>query len=108
MIRSKSKTMFADRTKSGNLNFHPAFAGKHTGPLDLNARGNVELQILVDTSSVEVFGNRGETVITDLVFPGRSSNGVELFAEGGTCRIESCKVYRLGSVWLQQSLTYRP
>lgn len=100
---TKTGSMYVDRTKSGNVSFHPAFAGKHVGPLECNAQGNIKLQILVDASSVEVFGNSGETVITDLVFPDPNSNGVELFAEGGTCRIVSCKIYELKSVWQQQS-----
>ncbi len=99
---TKSGSMYVDRTKSGNVSFHPAFAGKHAGPLEPNAQGNIRLQILVDASSVEVFGNSGETVITDLVFPDPSSNGLELFSEGGTCRIVSCKIYGLKSVWPQQ------
>lgn len=100
---TKAGSMYVDRTKSGNVSFHPAFAGKHVGPLERNAQGNIKLQILVDASSVEVFGNSGETVITDLVFPDPNSDGVELFAEGGTCRIVSCKIYELKSVWQQQS-----
>lgn len=98
---ARKGAMYVDRTKSGNVSFHPAFAGKHVGPLGRNPQGTIKLQILVDASSVEVFGNSGETVITDLVFPDPNSNGVELFAEGGTCRIVSCKIYELKSVWQQ-------
>lgn len=90
---TKSRSMFVDRTKSGNVAFHPAFSGWHAGPLEPNDQGNIRLQIFVDACSVEVFGNSGETVITDLVFPDPSSNGVELFAAGGTCRIVSCQIH---------------
>ena len=91
--------MFVDRTKSGNVTFHPAFAGRHSGPLDLNSEGNIRLRILVDACSVEVFGNSGETVITDLVFPDSNSNKVELYAEGGTCRVVSFQIHALKYVW---------
>ena len=94
-----SRTMFVDRTKSGNVTFHPAFAGRHSGPLDLNSDGNIQLRILVDACSVEVFGNSGETVITDLVFPDSNSNEVELYSEGGTCRVVTCQIHALKSVW---------
>jgi fructan beta-fructosidase len=96
---TKTKTLFLDRTKSGNVSFHPAFAGRHSGPLEPNADGNIHLRILVDACSVEVFGNSGETVITDLVFPDPSSNQIELFASGGTCQVKSCEVHTLKSVW---------
>ena len=96
---TKSRTVFVDRTKSGNVSFHPAFSGRHEGPLEPNAQGNIRLQIFVDACSVEVFGNSGETVITDLVFPDPNSNGVELFATGGACRVVSCQIHAMKSVW---------
>jgi fructan beta-fructosidase len=99
---TKSRSMFVDRTKSGNVAFHPAFSGRHAGPLEPNDQGNIRLQIFVDACSVEVFGNSGETVITDLVFPDPSSKGVEVFAAGGTCRIVSCQIHTIKSVWPAQ------
>jgi len=47
----------------------------------------------VDASSVEVFGNNGECVITDLVFPKSTSDQVEVFAKGGECELLSLKVW---------------
>jgi fructan beta-fructosidase len=38
-------------------------------------------------------------VITDQVFPGADSDGVELFAEGGRARLDSLKVRHLRSSW---------
>jgi fructan beta-fructosidase len=99
---TKSRSVFVDRTKSGNVSFHPAFSGRHVGPLELNDQGNIRLQIFVDACSVEVFGNGGESVITDLVFPDPNSNVVELFAAGGTCHIVSCQIHKLKSVWPKQ------
>ena len=96
---TKSRSVFVDRTKSGNVSFHPAFSGRHAGPLELNDQGNIRLQIFVDACSVEVFGNGGESVITDLVFPDPNSNVVELFAAGGTCHIVSCQIHTMKSVW---------
>ena len=98
----KSRSVFVDRTKSGNVSFHPAFSGRHAGPLELNDQGNIRLQIFVDACSVEVFGNGGESVITDLVFPDPNSNVVELFAAGGTCHIVNCQIHTLKSVWPKQ------
>lgn len=96
---AKAKTVSVDRTKSGNGGFHKAFAGRHAGPLSPENDGRVRLRILVDSCSVEVFGNRGETVVTDLVFPKATSDRLELFALGGEARVTSCRVYPLKSVW---------
>jgi len=57
----------------------------------------------VDCSSVEVFGNQGETVLTNLVYPKPDSDGVELFASGGTARVVSCVAWPLRSIWTRQA-----
>ncbi|WP_416984982.1 GH32 C-terminal domain-containing protein [Streptomyces sp. T028] len=64
------------------------------GPLD-----QVKLRILVDWSSVEVFGGNGEAMITDQIFPGPSSTGVEVFTEGGTATLDHMEARQLKSVW---------
>lgn len=98
----KSKHLCVDRTRSGNVAFHSAFAGRHSGPLSLDADGRIHLTVLVDASSVEVFGGHGETVITDLVFPSPESRGIELFATGGKCRVVSCDVETVSSIWFDE------
>lgn len=95
----KSRALYVDRTKSGNVSFHRAFPGRHPGPLTPDAKGRIRMRVLVDSCSVEVFGNDGETVITDLVFPDEDAVQAELFARGGKCRITQGKVYKLNSVW---------
>ena len=93
----KSQSMFVDRTRSGNVDFHKAFSGRHKGPLSVDANGHIHLHLFVDASSVEVFGNEGETVVTDLVFPNSGSTGLEVFSSNGACRLVDCAVYRLKS-----------
>ncbi|MDZ4780927.1 MAG: GH32 C-terminal domain-containing protein, partial [Planctomycetia bacterium] len=96
---AKNESLFVDRTKSGNVTFHRAFAGRHAGPLKPDENGLVRMTIYVDASSVEVFGNHGETVITDLVFASSKSNRLELYAEGGKVEIVKCYVRKLKSIW---------
>lgn len=86
--------LFVDRTNSGKTDFHPAFAGRHAGPLPA-VDGEVAMHIFVDTSSVEVFGGGGETNITDRIFPGPASTGVSLFSKGGTSKLKSLKAWKL-------------
>lgn len=87
-----------DRTNSGESDFHPAFAGKHGGPLR-ESNGAIELHVFVDTSSIEVFGNDGETVITERIFPAPGSQGVEMFATGGEATLRSLTAWKLSSAW---------
>lgn len=87
-----------DRTASGDVAFHPGFPGEHAAPLPMTD-GRVRLRILVDASSVEVFGGAGETVITDAIFPAPESDGVQLYAKNGTARVVSMDVWRMRSAW---------
>jgi levanase/fructan beta-fructosidase len=43
----------------------------------------VHLRVLVDTCSIEVFGGQGEVVISNLIFPDVSADGVALEVAGG-------------------------
>ncbi|MBI3866264.1 MAG: glycoside hydrolase family 32 protein [Planctomycetia bacterium] len=95
---TRASELFVDRGKSGIVDFHKSFAGRHAGPLTVENR-RVRLHIVVDRSSVEVFGNQGETAITDLVFPDAGSDGVEFYAREGDARLISCDIWPLASVW---------
>ena len=86
--------LFVDRTRSGQTDFHPAFAGCHQMPLSAR-EGRVRLHLFVDRCSVEVFGNAGEAVITDLIFPDPSSLGLKIFAVGGDINLVSLAVYSI-------------
>lgn len=50
--------------------------------------GLLQLQILVDTASIEVFVDDGRVVLTNQFFPGSESASVEPFAEGGVSLAE--------------------
>ncbi|MEU0586767.1 GH32 C-terminal domain-containing protein [Streptomyces sp. NPDC006132] len=93
-----SQELYVDRSRSGAGDFSSTFPGVQTAPLKAE-NGKVRLRILVDWSSVEVFGGRGESVITDQIFPDPSSTGVEVFAEGGTATLDNLRAWRLKSIW---------
>jgi len=89
---------YVDRTNSGNVTLHPSFPGRHTAPVHAPG-GRVKLHLLVDRSSVELFANDGEGVITDLIFPDSESQGLRLYERGGKARIVSLKIWKLASIW---------
>ena len=89
---------FVDRTRSGQVDFHPKFSGVHDAPLPVRD-GKAKLHVFVDACSVEVFVNDGELVFTDLVFPSPASRGVEFFASAGGAKIGSADVWTLKSSW---------
>ena len=89
-----SGEVFVDRTKSGNVDFHPDFSGKHGGAVTLQD-GMVELRIITDDCSVEVFADGGAVCITDLIFPSASADGIEFYAKSGKPQIVAAEIYPL-------------
>lgn len=92
------ESLFVDRRNSGQTDFSSSFPGVSTGPVE--ADGNrVRLHILVDRSTLELFSNKGQTVISDLIFPSIESDGIAFFSSGGTAEIEHLSFYPLSSIW---------
>ena len=87
-----------DRTRSGVTGFAPGFPGEHRGPLGLR-NGRIRLQVLCDASSVEVFANDGEIVLTDLVFPHERRLRFEVFGDSPDLGLASVEVWSIESVW---------
>ncbi len=81
-IALSSSEIYVDRSKSGFVDFHDDFPGRHRAPFLPEAL--VRLHIFVDRSSLEVFVNDGRIVFTEIIFPGERSHGIELFSIGGS------------------------
>jgi levanase/fructan beta-fructosidase len=81
-----------DRTASGDTSYDAAAGGVHSAPLQPDAFGVVRIRVLVDTCSVEVFGGKGEVVISDLIFPDETSDGLALQVSGGSALLQSVVV----------------
>lgn len=90
--------LFVDRGHSGDVGFSAAFNDRNSAPLALD-NGHVTLHILVDASSVEVFGDDGRVVLTEQILPDASSTGVSAFATGGAATVDSVQVWQLKSIW---------
>jgi levanbiose-producing levanase len=95
-------TVTVDRGASGREDFTRYFAGTSadnaSAPWSTSVVGSerrVKLRVLVDSSSVEVFGGDGTASISSLVFPDHSSTGLSFTASGGTARLVSVKVHQL-------------
>jgi fructan beta-fructosidase len=62
-------------------------------------RGTIRLEILVDRTSVEIFGNDGRIYMPLGSIPADENKSLELRARGGDARIQSLDVYPLRSAW---------
>ena len=90
--------VYIDRTKSGDVSFDGDFPGVQRAPLAA-VNGTVTLHILVDWSSVEVFAQDGQIVLTDQIFPDAASDGLAVYANGGSATLQSLHVNQMQSAW---------
>jgi fructan beta-fructosidase len=95
-IIPSSNMLFVDRTKSGDVSFSKDFPGRYSTTLQNTKR--VKLHIFVDRSSVEVFANNGEKIMTDRIYPSTDSMGIELYSTGGG-KVVSLTIWPLASIW---------
>jgi levanbiose-producing levanase len=89
-----AQTLTLDRSASGETRFSDKFSKMHIARLPL-VDGKLQMNIVVDRSSVEVFAQHGRVVITDLVFPSCSDDRVAVFAQGGTATFDTIEVTNL-------------
>jgi fructan beta-fructosidase len=88
---------FIDRTKSGKTDFQKDFAGKHVAPrFATNDIMNVSL--IFDVSSVELFADDGLSVMTEIFFPSSIYNQIHIQSPG-EITIKKLEYIVLHSIW---------
>lgn len=87
-------TLSFDRRESGIVDFSQDFPAMTVAPTFENNK-KVSLRIFIDKSSMEVFGNDGKFVMTNLVFPNTPYSSISISAEGGNAKIENLKIYSI-------------
>lgn len=93
----ESNNYYIDRTKSGKTDFQQDFAAKHTAPR-LTDKGVINLSLIIDASSVELFGDDGLTVMTEIFFPDKPYNYIQLQSPG-TIAVKKMEYVSLKSIW---------
>jgi fructan beta-fructosidase len=73
----QENAFYIDRTRSGKVDFEKGFAARHTAPR-LSQTRNLDLTLIVDNASVELFADGGLTVMTSIFFPNAPFNGLRL------------------------------
>ncbi|SHR25143.1 Levanase precursor [Mycobacteroides abscessus subsp. abscessus] len=83
-----------NRTQSGETDFHKDFPSIQHTILTVND-GILQVKLLVDRSSVEVFAEEGTAVFTNQIFPSETSKKIELYAKDGEVSLRSLSFYPL-------------
>ncbi len=94
----QSEILSADRTHSGESDFSASFPAVQEAPLKMKNR-LIRLQLLLDSSSIELFGNDGECAITGLIFPQPEESVLRVASRGGRVHVKSLELHELSSIW---------
>jgi len=88
------KTLSFDRRSSGLTGFSDGFPSITKAPT-FETDGKISLRIFIDRSSIELFGNGGRFVMTNLVFPEEPYSTLSVASHGGNARMADLKIYSL-------------
>jgi len=93
--------VFVDRTHSGKTDWSPEFMGRVSAPLKHAQAYSISFEIVVDSNSIEVFAEDGETVLTSLIYPAPTSQGLAFYSSAtppGTApaRVQAIELTPLG------------
>lgn len=87
-------TLSFDRRESGIVDFSQDFPAVTVSPT-FEDKGRISLRIFIDKSSMEVFGNNGQFVMTNLVFPEKPYTTLSISSADGNARLENLKIYSI-------------
>ena len=87
------KQFVMDRSASGVVGFSRDFPAVTVAPV--RNTDQIHLRLFIDRSSVEAFGEEGEYVMTNLVFPAEPYNRMVFSSDKGSYIVKSMNVYRL-------------
>ncbi|MTT33331.1 hypothetical protein GMB86_15135 [Terrilactibacillus sp. BCM23-1] len=94
----KTQTAYIDRTKDGEN------ISRNSTKVKLDSdQKKIKLTVYVDSSSIEVFINDGEKVLTQVMYPNpdqpSDSNGLSYFVSNGEVKMKHASVTKLNSIW---------
>jgi fructan beta-fructosidase len=93
----KQNRYFIDRTKAGKADFHKEFAARHTAPRFATA-DKMDMILIIDVSSVEMFADEGISVMTEIFFPAKPYNKIRIQSPEKVT-IKNLAYSNLKSIW---------
>jgi len=91
----KLNQYFIDRSKSGKTTFEKGFAARHTAPR-FTSKSNINISLILDVSSVELFADDGLTTMTEIFFPNKPYSKI-LLQQAGKAVIKKLEYIKLRS-----------
>jgi fructan beta-fructosidase len=88
---------FIDRTRSGKVSFEKGFAKKHIASRFANTNA-MNLTLIIDNASVELFADNGLTVMTSIFFPNTPFENISLQSKNNF-KIKTLQFEKLKSIY---------
>jgi fructan beta-fructosidase len=88
---------YIDRANSGKTSFEKGFAGRHVAPR-LSTSDSMNMSLIIDQSSIELFADNGLSVMTDVFFPNKVFTDIR-FETPDNFQIKSLRYNNLKSIW---------
>ena len=88
--------VYVDRSRSGNAGIRPDKVRQTIG-LTGRGAGPIQLEVILDKSSLEVFVNHGEAVLTTYIYPSEGADLISVFSSGGASEVESLETWNLSN-----------
>lgn len=96
----EEKEFFLDRTNSGKIDFQEDFASVQQMPVPNLPDSEYEVRILMDHSSIEVFINKGQYVMTAQLFPNEPYNTLTIENLGDDeILLKDFELSKVGRIW---------
>lgn len=92
---------FIDRTKSGITDFSPDFPGVHYSSIT-GLDGALDMHIIVDAASVELFALNGRIAMTDIFFSKEKLDKMKIVSSDGNLILNNATVYKLNNTVISQ------
>lgn len=92
-------SILLDRSKSGPNNFSDVFfEGPHAAPLPRDG-STLDLRILFDRASLELFAAEDRLAMTEIYFPSEPFSQIEIWTKDGELALSGGKAFSLSSAW---------
>jgi len=99
-MQGDTKQLVLDRSESGLVNFQENFGNIQRMPMPNLPSGEIEMRIFLDASSVEIFINKGQYVMTAQLFPTQPYTTLTLKNGGiAEAHVHSLTIRRVKGTW---------
>ena len=95
----KANQYFIDRERSGKVDFVKGFGGKFTAPR-ASLADSLEMELVIDNSSIEMFADGGSTVMTAVFFPTKPYSDLVISSKEGL-KLSRLTFQGMRSIWKQ-------